>query len=150
MVARARDLLAASHQAPAVDLRCEDICTTEISDAGAVLMNYTLQFIAPSRRDELLARIHAALRPGGALLVSEKLRFDDPAEAAFFESAHHDFKRANGYSEGEIERKRGALEAVMRPDTEASLRGRLARAGFADIHTWQRCLNWISLIAIRR
>ncbi len=43
---------------------------------------------------------------------------------------HHDFKRANGYSELEISQKRTALENVMRPDSLAEHKARLSRCRF--------------------
>ena len=64
-----------------------------------------------------------------------------------FQDAHHDFKRANGYSDLEVSQKRTALENVMVPDTEEIHRTRLAAAGFSRVTVWFRCLNWISFIA---
>lgn len=62
-------------------------------------MNFTLQFVAPDQRLGLLRRIRQALLPGGALILSEKLRFADAQEHALLTDLHIAFKRANGYSE---------------------------------------------------
>ena len=62
---------------------------------------------------------------------------------------HHDFKRANGYSELEIAQKRTALENVMKPDSLEEQITRLKNAGFKHITPWFQCFNFTSLIAIK-
>lgn len=144
MLARARKLHAGEHRIEWIEC---DLLDTPIEDANAVVMNYTLQFIPLSQRAELLARINQGLKPGGALIISEKIRFDDVALQAEFEAAHLDFKRANGYSELEVAGKRAALERVLLPETEGEHLARLTAAGFRAAHVWFRCLNWASFIA---
>jgi tRNA (cmo5U34)-methyltransferase len=119
-----------------------DVCDVEICDASVILMNYLLQFVEPGRRLPLLKTIRDGLRPGGALIFSEKIAGDDE-----FDSIHEDFKLANGYSDLEVSQKRSALEKVMVPDTLDGHRERLAAAGFDEVSIWFRCLNWVSLIA---
>jgi tRNA (cmo5U34)-methyltransferase len=123
-----------------------DIRDLALEPAGAVLLNFVLQFITPDERATLLKRIHTALAPDGLLVVSEKLRFEDPGEQAFYNSAHLDFKRANGYSDLEISQKRTALENVMIIDSEEQHRERFAQAGFRRTRKWFQCLNWVSFL----
>ena len=111
--------------------------------ASVVFMNYLLQFIPPANRAELLQRIHTAMLPEGALLLSERLVGDEQ-----FDAVHTEFKRANGYSELEVSQKRTALENIMIPDTLETHRARLHEAGFRKVDVWFRCLNWVSLLAI--
>jgi tRNA (cmo5U34)-methyltransferase len=125
---------------------CADIRELELAPAGAVLLNFVLQFIAPIERAALLKRIHESLAPDGLLVVSEKLRFETKDEQAFFEAAHLDFKRANGYSELEISQKRTALENVMIIDSEEAHRARFEQAGFRLTRKWFQCLNWVSYL----
>lgn len=144
MLERARELHAGEHR---IDWKEGDLLDTPIEDANAVVMNYTLQFIPLPQRAGLLARINKGLKPGGALIISEKIRFDDAALQAEFEAAHLDFKRANGYSELEVAGKRAALERVLLPETEEAHLARFTAAGFRAAHVWFRCLNWASFIA---
>jgi len=97
----------------------------------------------------LIERIHEGLKPGGALILSEKMTFDDPARERFHIDAHHEFKRANGYSDLEISQKRTALERVLTPETLAIHKRRLADAGFGFCDLWFQCFNFASLIAIK-
>ena len=62
---------------------------------------------------------------------------------------HHAFKRANGYSELEISRKRSALENVLIPETLDFHRQRLAQAGFSRSDPWFQCFNFMSLVAVK-
>ncbi|MBB6341974.1 tRNA (cmo5U34)-methyltransferase [Pseudomonas fluvialis] len=125
-----------------------DILALDFKPASVVALNFTLQFIEPERRLELLTRIRQSLLPGGALILSEKLRFEDEAEQALLTDLHIAFKRANGYSELEIAQKRSALENVMKPDSLQQHRERLLAAGFRQVTPWFQCLNFASLVAL--
>ncbi len=125
-----------------------DICQLEFQPASVVALNFTLQFIPREQRLDLLTRIRQALLPGGALILSEKLRFADAEEQALLTDLHVAFKRANGYSELEIAQKRSAIENVMKPDSLEEHRERLAAAGFTKVVPWFQCLNFASLIAL--
>ncbi len=131
---------------PRVRFVCEDVRNIRLEPAGAVLLNYLLQFLPPVDRLPLLRHIRAALAPEGLLIVSEKIAFEDAEEGAFFDAAHLQYKRANGYSELEISQKRTALENVMITDTEAAHRARFHAAGFTRIRRWYQCLNWASFL----
>lgn len=143
MLARAAELVAD----PRVEFRLQDLRETDANGAQAVLMNYALQFIPPADRLGLLARLRRQMAPGGQLILGEKIAFEDSEDQTFFDAAHLAFKRANGYSELEIARKRTALEKVMIVDSEAMHLARLRTAGFASAKTWFRCLNWASFLA---
>lgn len=150
MVARLRDTLAGNETAgrPGVTVREDDIRNVEIENASVVVLNFTLQFIDPDSRLELVSRIASGLKPGGVLLLSEKIRFDDPQEQVLQTDWHHDFKRSQGYSDLEIARKRDALENVLVPDTLEEHRKRLRTAGFANVYRWQQGFNFVSLVAV--
>ena len=152
MVARCQEYLQAQdamfQELLPVSVLEADILQFDYQPCSLVAMNFTLQFVAPAQRPELLARIRRALLPGGALILSEKLRFEDPAEQALLTELHLDFKRANGYSELEIAQKRSAIEHVMQPDSLEQHRQRLLEAGFSRVVPWFQCLNFASLIAL--
>ena len=126
-----------------------DIMDTEIRDASVVVLNYTLQFIEPRRRLALMRRIYEGLRPGGILILSEKVTFDDLEEEELLTEWHHDFKRDNGYSDLEIEQKRAAIENVLIPDSLEAHRQRLMASGFERVVVWSQAFRFASLVAIR-
>lgn len=125
-----------------VRFHVDDIRTCAIDNASAVVLNYTLQFVAPDERVAVLQRIRDGLVSGGIIVLSEKVRDTDE-----FERLHLQFKRENGYSEMEISQKRSALEQVMQIDTLETHLNRLEQTGFANPRVWFKCLNWVSIAA---
>lgn len=131
-----------------VELMCADICDIRPQNASVSALNYVLQFIEPDKRLALLQNIAAGTLPGGALILSEKLCFE-PEEQAIQDHLHLGFKRANGYSDLEIARKRSAIENVLIPESEECHRQRLLDAGFSRVVRWYQCFNFVSLLAIK-
>ena len=132
-----------------IELRCESIQDTPLSNASVVVLNFTLQFIPATERASLINKIAVAMRPGGILILSEKIRFADQHLQELNTDLHHAFKRANGYSELEVAQKRSALEDVLVPETIAEHQQRLREAGFSRIDAWFQCFNFASLVAIK-
>ncbi len=149
MIERCKELLAAHNEGPSVELREDDMLTTPLENASMVTLNYTLQFAPVPERDGFLQRIADALRPGGVLVLSEKVVFPDPALNQLNIDLHHDFKRAHGYSDLEIAGKRDAIENVLVPETLDRHRERLTAAGFRSCDVWFQCFNFASIIALR-
>ncbi|MFQ0996329.1 carboxy-S-adenosyl-L-methionine synthase CmoA [Gilliamella sp. CG25] len=132
-----------------VDVICDDICNIQMQNASMVVLNFTLQFLTPEYRQQVLNKIYQALNPNGILVLSEKFSFTDSTIDDLLFNMHHDFKRANGYSELEISQKRNMLENVMLTDTVEIHNERLTKAGFTHINTWFQCFNFGSIIAIK-
>jgi len=150
MIERGRELLARdSASSVPVTMICADLQEVAIENASVVVLNFTLQFIPPAKRLALIRRIHAGLKPGGILILSEKIAFGEPARQHLLEELHYDFKRANGYSDLEISQKRSALEKVMIPETLERHQERLQAGGFSSADLWFQCFNFASLIAIK-
>lgn len=149
MIERARTVLEAEAPQVPVTLRCEDIRHTPLERASVAVLNFTLQFVPLGDRDTLIQRIGAAQQAGDILILSEKIRFADADEDALQQALHHAFKRNNGYSDLEISQKRTALENVLVPETLAAHEVRLQAAGYASVHVWFRCFNFMSLVAVR-
>jgi tRNA (cmo5U34)-methyltransferase len=126
-----------------------DITTLDPEPCGACILNYTLQFIRPLARKSFLARLHAALRPGGILIVSEKIISHDLLLNRAFIDFYHDFKRGRGYTETEIARKREALENVLIPFSIKENTELLAKAGFARVEPFFQWFNFASFVAVR-
>jgi tRNA (cmo5U34)-methyltransferase len=120
-----------------------------IENASMVVLNFTLQFIEKSQRQALLSKIAKGLKPGGLLVLSEKITADDQAVDQVLIDLHHSFKHDNGYSELEVAQKRSALEKVMLTDSVDVHKERLTEAGFNHISLWFQCFNFTSFIAIK-
>lgn len=149
MVERCRQIMATQPTGAPTHIHCADITDFPLENASLAVLNFTLQFVAREQREGLLQRIHDALQPGGILVLSEKVCFDDAAHNRLMVDLHHHFKRAQGYSDLEISQKRSALENVLVPETLDAHRARLRRVGFSSVDVWFQCFNFASLIAIK-
>jgi tRNA (cmo5U34)-methyltransferase len=149
MLEKCASILAASITSAEIQLINGDICDIEISNASLVVMNFTLQFVPLAQRPQLLEKIYQGLNPGGCLIISEKLSFEPESLNTLLSELHHDFKRAQGYSELEISQKRDSIENVLVPETLETHIQRLRACGFQSASPWFQCFNFCSLVAIK-
>ncbi|TGG91286.1 methyltransferase domain-containing protein [Natronospirillum operosum] len=124
---------------PNLEYHCADIRSFDLTAAtGAtdmVVLCYTLQFLPVADRLPLLCRLCDTLRPGGGLILAEKVRRRDPEQEARLRRVHHAFKRSQGYTQAEIDAKDRSLEGILVPLHEDENTDLLAQAGFAPVHT---------------
>ncbi|TNF88012.1 MAG: carboxy-S-adenosyl-L-methionine synthase CmoA [Gammaproteobacteria bacterium] len=132
-----------------IEWHCEDIRQIPIDQASMVVLNLTLQFLPPKERLPMLKKIYTGLNPGGVLVLSEKVVFEDEAENECMLQLYQGFKKTMGYSDLEISQKRNALENVLIPDSEQQHRQRLVDAGFSEIYPCFRGFNFVSYLAIK-
>ncbi|MFV8818053.1 carboxy-S-adenosyl-L-methionine synthase CmoA [Haliea sp. E17] len=149
MLARCREIVDADDTATPVELLCADLADVAIENASVVVLNFTLQFVPQGQRNAVIERIYQGLRPGGILVLSEKVVFENPHLDALNIELHHEFKRANGYSDLEIAQKRAALENVLVPESLAHHKQRMQGAGFGACDVWFQCFNFASMIALK-
>ncbi len=123
-----------------------DVLDLEMKNVSIVIANFLFQFIPRQQREDLLTNIRAALNPDGLLIISEKIFSPKQEDQHLFDKTHLDYKRANGYSDLEINQKKEALEKVMLIDSEEVHMARLHKAGFHKITKWFQCLNWASYL----
>ena len=145
MMAAARARLDGCDGAP-IRLVCADLRSLRVRRASVVALNYTLQFLPVDERAAVLAEVRAGLVPGGALLLSEKMAVDDPE--GLLAALHADWKRANGYSDREVARKRAALEDVLVPESLEAHEERLRAVGFRRLYRLAQRLQFVTLLAL--
>ena len=150
MIQRLQTILADSpDEGCRVELHEADLRDIEVSDATFVVLNLTLQFLPPAERTDVIESIYRGLLPGGALLLSEKICFDEPTQQQLMTELHHDFKRAHGYSDLEVAQKRTAIENRLIPETLDTHIDRLKSAGFTTVAPWFQYFNFVSILAVR-
>jgi len=132
-----------------VDCLCADIRDIVIENASVVVLNFTLQFIPIEDRQLFLEKIYQGLLPGGILILSEKLKFDDARQQELQIELHHAFKKSQGYSDLEISQKRSALENVLLAETFSSHQQRLNDVGFSSTEVWFQYFNFASMISLK-
>ena len=149
MVKKCSEVVALDNSNIPVEVIQADIQDVMIENASVVVMNFTLQFLSPDKRDAMIQKIYNGLRPGGVLLLSEKISFKDKHKEVFETEMHQEFKKLMGYSDLEVAQKRKALENVLLPETLDTHRARLKKAGFAKNYLWFQCFNFTSLAAFK-
>ena len=149
MVEKCRHNLQRDHSQASVKIIEKNVQDTVIENASVVVMNFTLQFIDNGDRRAVIKCIADGMTQGGALILSEKIKFEDPARQELMTELHHEFKKYHGYSDLEIAQKRASLEKVLIPNTIDQHIDWLKTAGFSSIEPCVSCLNFVSLLAIR-
>jgi tRNA (cmo5U34)-methyltransferase len=127
-----------------------DLSSVILENASIVTMCWTLQFIRPLRRDDLIRWIYKGLVNGGALILTEKVLTNCSHVNRFFIDYYYDLKRRNGYSETEIARKREALENVLVPYRLEENLELFRRNGFEVVETFFQWFNFAGMICVKR
>lgn len=130
----------ASVSDPRVQFVCANALEFDYTTANLFVCYYTLQFIPPSVRIDLLKRIYNSLHWGGALLLFEKVRAPDARFQDYMSQLYNEFKLGNGFSEAEIINKARSLKGILEPFSEHGNLTLLREAGFSDITT---VFKWI-------
>lgn len=149
MIERCSHYIELDNEAAPVELICKDIRAIDFEPCSVATLNFTLQFLPIEDRSALIKSIFEALVPGGVLILSEKLSFEDHAIQCEQQELHWLFKRANGYSDLEVSQKRNAIENVLLAETQDAHLTRLKQAGFDQAFSWYQCFNFSSFIAIK-
>lgn len=144
--ARTRFTSYANVEIVALDLRRE---FPKVSDVDVELSIFTLQFIPVEHRRRVVRDAYQALKPGGALIVAEKVIGRDAAAQSTFVDVYHSFKHAQGYTLEEIERKALALEGALVANTAAENESMLEASGFSSVECVWRWVNFAAWLAIK-
>ncbi len=127
-----------------------DVANSPLPTSKAFVANFTLQFIRPIIREQVVQKIFDALESDGVFLFAEKLISDDKKLNKFLIDSYHGYKKKQGYSELEIMRKREALENVLVPYSEKENEALCKKAGFAHVEILYRWCNFALFIAIKK
>lgn len=126
-----------------------DILEYPFGVTRAVICNYTLQFIRPMVRENLLRKIYDSLEEGGVFIFSEKVLSEDATLNKQLIDCYYDFKKEQGYSEYEIVQKREALENVLIPYTMGENMAMAKKSGFSSCDVLFRWANFATFIALK-
>jgi tRNA (cmo5U34)-methyltransferase len=126
-----------------------DILEYDYKKAAVFISNYTLQFIRPLVREELVKKIALSLKKEGVFIFSEKVISHHAKLNKDLIECYYGFKKTQGYSEYEIMQKREALENVLVPYSEEENIKMAKNAGFSHCEVVFRWANFATFIAIK-
>lgn len=153
MLEQARKKIAASGMDSRIDLRLGDLDGNpqdlDLHNAGIVTMCWTLQFVRPARRERLIRFIGDNLVDGGVLIVTEKVLTKSKSMNNRFIEFYYEYKRRNGYSDGEIQRKREALENVLVPYRADENMEMFRQSGFAVVEPFFQWYNFAGFLCVK-
>ena len=129
-----------------IELELGDILSYDYNNEDIIVANYTLQFIRPIQRIELIKKIYNALNNNGTFIFSEKIVFEDKSLDKHMIDIYYDYKKEQGYSEYEIAQKREALENVLIPFTVKENIQMCKDAGFTKIKTIFQWANFVTFV----
>ena len=113
-----------------------------------ITSTFTIQFVPPRSRQNVINKIYKSLNWGGGFFFFEKVRAPDARFQDYINHAYNNFKLSS-FSPEEIIGKANSLAGVMEPfSTEGNL-GLLKRAGFVDICSISKYLCFEGLLAIK-
>jgi tRNA (cmo5U34)-methyltransferase len=154
MLERARQKIAASHLNDRIEVRYGELngqlSQVPVENASVVTMCWTLQFIQPLRRDNVVRWIYDGLADGGVLIVAEKILMNSGHMNRFFVDYYYEYKRRRGYSDTEIMRKREALENVLIPYRLEENLELFRRNGFEIVETFFQWFNFAGFLCVKK
>ncbi len=130
-----------------IELEFADMLKYEYDQEDVIVANYTLQFIRPMQRVELIKKLYDGLNDDGIFIFSEKVVFEDKTLDKEMIDIYYDYKKEQGYSEYEIAQKREALENVLIPFTIEENIQMCKDAGFESVDTIFQWSNFVTFVS---
>ncbi|HEC1751741.1 carboxy-S-adenosyl-L-methionine synthase CmoA [Campylobacter sp. CNRCH_2015_0814] len=132
-----------------VDFYQKNLDDFEFFKNDVFIATYTLQFIRPPKRQELVDKIYQNLNENGMFVLSEKILYEDVKIAKKMIQIYEQYKLEQGYSKLEISSKREALENVLIPYTQNENITMLKKAGFSKVESVFKWVNFETFIAFK-
>jgi tRNA (cmo5U34)-methyltransferase len=126
-----------------------DIVKMDLEPADMIVCYYTVQFISPSIRQQLIDKFYKTLNWGGALLLFEKVRGADARFQDIMTALYTDYKLRVGYSAADIVAKSRSLKGILEPFSTQGNIDLMRRSGFVDINTVQKYMCFEGFLAIK-
>ena len=125
-----------------------DVREFDFQNCSLITSIFTLQFMNPKDRQDVLNRIYKGLNTGGAFIFSEKTFSCNPRVQDMMTFMFYDYKRQH-FTDKEILDKEVTLRHMMKPNTKTELYKMVQDAGF-EIHTFWQNFNFVGIVALKK
>jgi tRNA (cmo5U34)-methyltransferase len=125
-----------------------DATTLSYPNACLVTMLFTLQFIPPKLREQLLANIYSGLNRGGALIIAEKIRARTSLGQDVLTSAYYDYKKQS-FTADEILAKERELRRMLTPMTAEKNEKMLYGIGFINVEPFWQNYGFMAWLCVK-
>ncbi len=129
--------------------KATDAVSSDYKDSDLFISNYSMQFIPLEQRYKMAGKIYNSLNKGGGFILFEKVLDDASIFQDIVSQLYVEFKIENGFSFGEIISKSKSLKGVLTPLTTSGNIDMLKQAGFKDITTIMKYLNFEGFLAVK-
>lgn len=126
-----------------------DIVFYKLNNADLIVSYYSLQFVPPKYRQDVVNKVYKSLNWGGAFILFEKVRNCDARFQDILSTLYIDYKLENEYTPAEIITKMQSLKGVLEPFSTQGNIDMMKRAGFFDITTVFKYLCFEGFLAIK-
>ncbi len=109
---------------------------------------FTLQFMSPKDRQEIINKVYAGLNTGGAFIFSEKTFSCNPRIQDMMTFTFYDYKRKN-FTDKEILDKEVQLRHMMKLNSKTEIYNMFNKAGF-EVHNFWQNFNFMGAIALKK
>ena len=127
----------------------DDVLLYPFKPSDFITSYYVIQFVEPSRRQNLIDKIYRTLNWGGAFLYFEKVRAPDARFQDIMTGVYNEYKLEQGYTAEEIMQKSRSLKGVLEPFSTQGNIDMLKRAGFVDIMSIMKFGPFEGILAIK-
>lgn len=149
MISYAKNHAKKRRQSKKVIFKRNDISKMKFKMCDLVICYYTIQFVRPAFRQNILSKIYQTLNWGGALIMFEKVRGADARFQDILTTLYNEYKLRKGYTCNEIIGKTRSLKGVLEPFSSQANVDMLKRAGFTDVNSIQKYLCFEGFLAIK-
>ena len=126
----------------------KDISKVSFKNSSIISSFYSMQFISPKKRQNIINKIYKDLNWGGAFFMVEKVRGPDARFQDIISQVYLEYKLSKGYKSDEILSKSRSLKGVLEPFSSNANLQMLKRSGFKDIFTvFKYCCfeGWVAI-----
>lgn len=126
-----------------------DIKEIDLEKSSFISAYYTIQFISPAFRQDVISKIYESLEWGGCFLMFEKVRAPDARFQDYMNQIYTEYKLEQEYTPQNIIAKSQSLKGVLEPFSRDGNLGLLQRAGFKDIMSVYKFICFEGFLAIK-
>jgi tRNA (cmo5U34)-methyltransferase len=132
-----------------VSLEIADVNLYDFEKSDFIVSYYTIQFIQPKLRQQLINKIYESLNWSGAFVWFEKIRGNDARFQDIITTLYNDYKLEQKFNSDEIISKTRSLKGVLEPFSTQGNLDLLKRAGFVDIQIVMNYICFQGFLAIK-
>ncbi len=118
------------------------------TDSSFITSIFTIQFIEPKKRKELLQNIYDSMTPGGGFIFAEKIYSNSSTSQEINTFLYYGWKR-QFFSADEILNKERDLRTLMKLRTKKEVEQEISDIGWSQCDTFWQQHNFVAWMAIK-